>query len=104
MSEPRTQEDRAVAAEVWLDAIRREYTRAREKHAPLNSGHEAIGVIEEEWEEFKSAVFFGVDHRGERSDPAHEAVQIAAMAVAYLVEAYPSWEFRALSREEGTPE
>lgn len=82
-----------TAVEGVLDAIRREYMRAREKHAPLHSGHEAIGVIEEEWAEFRLAVFFGVDHRGERADPAHEAIQIAAMALAYVVEAYKTWEW-----------
>lgn len=101
MSDPLTQEDRAIAAEAVLDAIRREYTRAREKHGPMHSGHEAVGVIEEEWDEFRLAVFFGVDHRGERADPSHEAIQVAAMALAYVVEAYPTWEFFPTRRTQG---
>jgi hypothetical protein len=91
-----TLEDRAIAAEAVLDAIRHEYARARVKHAPLNSGHEAVGVIDEEFTEFKEAVYFGFDRRGRRTDPAREAIQVAAMALAYVVEAYQTWEFHLL--------
>ncbi len=90
-----TQADREVGAEAVLDAIRHEYSRARAKHAPLNSGHEAVGVIDEEFTEFKDAVFFGVDRRGKPANPATEAIQIAAMALAYVVEAFETWEYRA---------
>ncbi len=94
---PLTQADRAEAV---LDAIRREYQRARTKHAPLHSGHEAVGVIDEEFVEFRDAVYFGVDRRGERSDPAREAIQVAAMALAYVVEAYASWEWHRTGEAE----
>ena len=99
--EAMSQADREIAAEAVLDAIRREYTRARKKHAPLNSGHEAVGVIDEEFVEFKDAVYFGVDRRGRPSNPATEAIQVAAMALAYVVEAFGTWEF---DRTEGDPE
>lgn len=97
-----TQADRAIGAEAVLDAIRHEYSRARTKHAPLNSGHEAVGVIDEEFVEFKDAVYFGVDRHGRPANPMHEAIQIAAMALAYVVEAYETREYAAL-REGETP-
>lgn len=93
-SATQTQTDREIAAEAVLVAIRREYTRARVKHAPLNSGHEAVGVIDEEVTEFKDAVYFGVDRHGRPANPATEAVQVAAMALAYVVEAFSTWEYK----------
>ena len=61
-------------------AVRQELARARERHAPLNSAHEAYAVILEELDEF----FAEVRKRAERRDPAamrRELVQIAAMAI-----------------------
>jgi hypothetical protein len=46
----------------------------------MASGHEAVAVIEEEFIEFREAVFW------KRSDPHQEAVQLAAMAVRYLID------------------
>lgn len=73
-----------------------ELARATEMHGPLASGHEAVAVIEEEFLEFRSAVFWGVDQKGEPSDPRAEAVQLAAMAIRYLIDVpapveYPSF-------------
>lgn len=78
-----TQADRAIAAEAILAAIYNEYTLARRKFAPLNSGHEGWAVIKEEldelWEEVRNDMGAGSGARG-------EAIQIAAMALAYAVE------------------
>lgn len=63
-----------------------ELARATELHGRLASGHEALAVIEEEFLEFRSAVFWGVDQKGEPSDPREEAVQLAAMAIRYLID------------------
>jgi len=63
-----------------------ELARAEAQHGPMASGHEAVAVIEEEFMEFRSAVFWGVDQKGRPSDPRAEAVQLAAMAIRYLVD------------------
>jgi hypothetical protein len=63
-----------------LHQVRQELRRAQTQHAPLNSAHEAIAVILEEFEEFKQEVWKKRDAR----DPARmraELIQIAAMAI-----------------------
>ena len=67
-------------------AVGDEVLRAQELHGPMASGHEALAVIEEEFIEFRSAVFWGVDQKGRPSDPREEATQLAAMAIRYLVD------------------
>ncbi|MCC6311337.1 MAG: hypothetical protein IT345_10525 [Trueperaceae bacterium] len=69
-----------------LGLIASELVSATRKHGRLASGHESVGVIEEEFLEFRSAVFWGVDQRGNPSDPFDEAIQLAAMAVRYLID------------------
>lgn len=63
-----------------------EFDRATALHGPMASGHEAVAVVEEEFMEFRSAVFWGVDQKGRPSDPKEEAVQLAAMALRYLID------------------
>lgn len=70
---------------IW-EEVADELARAMAKFGPMASGHEALGVIEEEFMEFRSAVFWGVDQRGRPADPRDEAIQLAAMAVRYLVD------------------
>jgi hypothetical protein len=66
-----------------LGVVRDEYVRARRKHAPMHSGHEGWAVIKEELDELWELV---------RADDAtgifayQEASQIAAMAVAFMLE------------------
>lgn len=67
-------------------AVIDELERATQIHGPMRSGHEALGVIEEEFLEFRSAVFWGVNQKGEPSDPRDEAVQLASMAIRYLID------------------
>jgi hypothetical protein len=67
-------------------AVAAELDRARAMHGPMASGHEAQSVIGEEFHEFTLAVWFGVDQHGRPADPREEAVQLAAMAVRYLVD------------------
>lgn len=59
-------------------AVWHELARATEKFGPFASGHEALAVIEEEFLEFRAAVFWG------SGDPRIEAIQLAAMALRYL--------------------
>ena len=64
-----------------LALVKEEYQRARSKHAPLNSGHEGYAVILEELDELWDAV------RADDFDHAKdEAVQVAAMALAFILE------------------
>lgn len=71
---------------IW-EEVADELARARELHPPMNSGHEAVAVIREEVTyEFEPAVYFGVDFRGRPADPRKEAIQIAAMAIRYIID------------------
>lgn len=72
---------RTVAEEV-LD----ELDRAIRKFGPMASAHEAQSVIGEEFHEFTLAVWFGVDQKGQPADPRTEAIQIAAMAIRYVID------------------
>jgi len=76
----RTDHEMEVAAE--LD-------RASRKFGAFASGHEALAVIEEEFLEFRDAVFWGRDARGDRADPRAEAIQLAAMCLRYLRDIAP---------------
>lgn len=66
-----------------LAMVRQEYANARRKHAPMHSGHEGYAVILEELDELWELV--RVD-RSNTVDAYHEAMQVAAMAVAFMVE------------------
>jgi hypothetical protein len=63
-----------------------ELARAQAQHGPMASGHEAQSVIGEEFHEFTLAVWFGVDQKGRPADPRAEAIQIAAMAMRYILD------------------
>jgi hypothetical protein len=69
-----------------IGEVQDELNRATTKFGPMASGHEALAVIEEEFLEFRSALFWGVDQKGQPSDPRAEAVQLAAMAIRYLID------------------
>lgn len=70
---------------IW-EEISDELARAQAQHSPMASAHEAHSVIAEEVHEFTLAVWFGVDQKGRPSDPRAEAIQIAAMAVRYILD------------------
>lgn len=69
--------DRTVA----VGLIVAEYERARVKFAPFNCGHEGYAVILEELDELWEDVKKG-NHVGREN----EAVQVAAMALRFLVD------------------
>lgn len=66
-----------------LDEVRREVLRARNKHEPMHSPHEAYAVIKEEvdelWDDIKA-------DRGRDTCACVEAIQIAAMGVRYVMD------------------
>lgn len=67
-----------------LDEIFTEYKRARIKHGPMRSPHEGYAVLKEEVDEAWDAI--------KANDPVHarkEMIQVAAMALAYLLEVSP---------------
>lgn len=69
---------RKVATDIML-----EYVKARMRHDPMHSGHEGYAVIKEEldelWEEIRK-------DNGSSNEARKEAIQIAAMAFAYVLE------------------
>jgi hypothetical protein len=65
------------------DEVRDEVIRATSLFGPHNSPHESLGVIEEEFEEFKQQVFKYnlAKGRDTRPEMRKELIQVAAMAV-----------------------
>ena len=63
----------------FADLVAKEVARARKKHGPMKSHHEAVAVIEEEFIEFRESVFW--PPKGQFTDDcaAQELVQLAAM-------------------------
>jgi hypothetical protein len=68
----------SVAAE-----IAGELTRARAKHGPMHGPHEGWAVIKEELDELWEHVRADT---GTSAEARKEAIQIAAMALAYAIE------------------
>jgi hypothetical protein len=66
-----------------LDVIRTEYARARSRFGTFNSPHEGFAVLEEEFLELRKEVF----EHGSAYRMHCEAVQVAAMALAFTLEA-----------------
>lgn len=64
-----------------LELVRQEIQKARAKHAPMNSAHEGYAVILEELDEA------WVEIKADRPESARkEMLQVAAMAVCFMVE------------------
>lgn len=64
--------------------IRTEYLLARQKHAPMYSAHEGFAVI---YEEFMVELAAHVwDDTGRSQEAYQEATQVAAMALAFMLE------------------
>lgn len=66
-----------------ISDVTAEYVRASEKFGPFASAHEGFAVLMEEvdelWDEVKA-------NRGYDRSAEEEAVQVAAMAIRYLVD------------------
>ncbi len=86
---------RATSLEVALTLVVEEAQRAQQKFPPFASKHEGLAIIEEEFLELREEVFWG-ERRFPRSDLDYdvkhraamkeEAVQLAAMALRFLVD------------------
>lgn len=66
-----------------LDEVSVELYKAMAQFPPLNSPHEGHGVIREEMHELWDHVRADT---GRSAEARHEAVQVAAMAVRYMIE------------------
>lgn len=68
----------------YLEAIQQEYKAAREQFLPMRGPHEGYAVILEELDEMWDAI--------KKNDIVHarkECLQVAAMALAFLLEVKP---------------
>lgn len=72
-----------IVAEVAAEVV-----RANKMFDPMNSPHEALGVIEEEWEEYKGEVwkYNPRKNRDTRPRQREELIQLAAMAVRAVLD------------------
>jgi len=68
-----------------LTLIKNEYESASGRFPPFNSAHEGLAVIQEEFEELKAEVFLNHKYRS-ISAMRSEAVQVASMAIRFLVD------------------
>jgi hypothetical protein len=77
--------DIAMDAETAVGLILYEFSRATALDSPLNSAHEGYAVILEELDELKAEVWKKPINR-DREVMAKEAIQVAAMALRFLVD------------------
>jgi hypothetical protein len=71
-----------------IDSVELEVYRATELFRPHHSMHESLGIIEEEFDEFKKEVFaFNLTkNRDTRPAARTELIQLAAMAVRTILD------------------
>jgi hypothetical protein len=62
-----------------------EVLRARSLHKPMNSAHEGFAVLHEEFDELKAHVWMKQKNR-DLVAMRKEAIQVAAMAIAFATE------------------
>jgi hypothetical protein len=72
--------------EMALTFIKKEYLRARTMFPPMNSKHEGIAVIYEEYLELQTEVFTEKNLKARNEKTFTEAIQLAAMCVAFMLE------------------
>jgi hypothetical protein len=77
-------------ARVLARTIVDEVTRARSLFPAIHNLHEGLGIIEEEWEEFKAEVFIHNLNKGPERDRRKQAkaelIQLAAMAIRTIID------------------
>jgi prephenate dehydrogenase len=80
-----------------LSAVTKEVLRAQAIHHPMHGPHEALGVILEEFEEYKDEVwaYNPAKNRDTRPRQKEELIQLAAMAIRAILETTSSEEPRA---------
>lgn len=73
--------DRLFDLDRALEKVRAEAVAAIQKYPKLNSPHEGLGVLTEEFVEFFLEVW-----KNQRTASKHEAMQLAAVALRYMAE------------------
>ncbi len=76
--------DKADLIDTALDEVRAELRRAIYDFPPFRSAHEGVAIIDEEMREFRDAAYW--PHKRGTGDEHTEVIQLAAMAVRYIVE------------------
>lgn len=69
-----------------IELVLKELQRARAKHAPMHSHHEAFAVIYEEFIEYRIEVFKGGSTPRDHTALRRELVETAAMCCRALVD------------------
>ena len=84
-----------------LQEVATELIKATAKHGSMNSGHEGWAVIKEEmdelWEHVRADTWRGPEAR-------HEAIQIAAMALRYIIDLSDQTDLDVLNNKKTTKE
>lgn len=74
----------SVSKEEIIKAVEKELTRSLDLHGPIQSNHEGIAVLEEEFLELRNLVYQTKSSHTLTPDMIKEAVQIAAMAIKFV--------------------
>ena len=69
-----------------IEEVADEYFRAQKKFKEFHSRHDAVGIIEEEFLEFRAAAFWPHKLKPGDDDAYTEAKQLAAMCLRYMVD------------------
>lgn len=69
-----------------LGEVSDEYFKAQKKYKEFHSRHDGIGIIEEEFLEFRAAAMWPHKLKPGDDDAYDEAKQLAAMALRYMVD------------------
>jgi Holliday junction resolvase RusA-like endonuclease len=89
-----TEQEEKYATKVVFDVMN-ELESATKENGSFNSAHEGYAVIEEEFDELKQEVFKKASRR-DLDNMEKEAVQVAAMAMRFLIDiVYPLQEIAA---------
>jgi hypothetical protein len=74
-----------MTADLAIALVRAELARAEAKHHAFHSGHEGYAVIREELDELWDGIKADKQYASYGGSTAYEAVQVAAMALRFLV-------------------
>jgi len=69
-----------------MSEVADEYFKAQKKFHEFKSRHDAVGIIEEEFLEFRAAAMWPHKLKPEDDDAYTEAKQLAAMALRFMVD------------------
>lgn len=70
----------------WHSTVQKELEHAMSKYPPFNSAHEGYAIIKEELDELWEQVKLKQSTKGRSELMEKEAIQVAAMAVRFLLD------------------